>query len=50
MKKIKPSFKDNSNTVELKLIESLYTDKVQTNKDWTYLLQLAIYLVLESSN
>lgn len=45
MKKIKPSFKDNSNTVELKLIESLYTDKVQTNKDWTYLLQLAIYLV-----
>ena len=43
--KNKPSFKDNSNTIEQELIKSLYTDKIESNKDWTYLLQLAIYLI-----
>ena len=43
--KNKPSFKDNSNTIEQELIKALYTDKINSNKDWSYLLQLAIYLI-----
>ena len=43
--KNKPSFKDNTNTIEQELIKSLYTDKIESNKDWSYLLQLAIYLI-----
>ena len=47
--KNKPSFKDNSNTIEQELIKALYTDKINSNKDWSYLLQLAIYLARNSS-
>ena len=31
--KNKPSFKDNSNTIEQELIKALYTDKINSNKD-----------------
>ena len=33
------------NGLEQELIKALYTDKINSNKDWSYLLQLAIYLI-----
>ncbi len=43
--KIKTNFSDKSNLIESELIEKLYLDSIQNNKEWSYLLQMALLLV-----
>lgn len=43
--KIKTNFSDKSNLTETELIKNLYLDSIQNNKEWSYLLRMALLLV-----